>query len=795
MFQEDLSTKVLEDDGPLVLALLVYLQKLYFIYRVPPPGFIKFNELEKSLGREKWIKDNFPEENHIGVFIKAFEEAFATLNPVLLRFEPGHFQEFSTNSRFPFYNEEIIRPAKKGFGSLTKFEIVAEYQDSISRQFHSGEDLDSDKKLVFARKSIPSEDSALANEIEILYRAAKLKSDNLITLLACYKWNKEIHLVFHYIERTLQHILHGERPALSLQVSDMNPLPDNWLWKEMFGVSKALASLHDGIDITIDRKRKKARIAHCDLKPDNILVDKTKLKIIDFGHCFISFARDGGDRIPRITQGHPVYAPPETHPDWNEQEGRHDHIIGVLNYDVWSLACIMVEVLIYVCDIQYSMTEFEEAIRKSHFTKRFFNDSWSIKDCVKETLDKIQDRFTGNDAHRTYITNVGILLNQMFNGNPRERLSSSEVVKSLERIDSEFLKTHDIDEVGRRINKFEPKPEGDFIELAWKVDRRSAIGFTTMDKVKVRAFYLSTPPDESKPCRIRVFRKNDEKRPLLIAYAQSHNSKVKLIDFRPPDWCFQPTYLSQNDTIDCLIFKAPSSENSHNSMPIAYEFTFGSLADVCSFQGVLINKKIMHMDKFSQRMEASFVFARRHGEDLNVQNSIVQFWAEGYDVVVQSAVASNFEKAQKLQKPWLTIDTMAIFTKEQLIEVPMYDGRKRFRTIGLNQIEAKVNKGHKHFFSYWYRVISPFDPDGEKYKISSIQPGQSQILFDRRETGRNKSNENRGCLKMTSMEITTREEYEEQLMLAVAKEWETGSGGYYFNEKTGKVVPMRSSTV
>jgi hypothetical protein len=74
--------------------------------------------------------------------------------------------------------------------------------------------------------------------------------------------------------------------------------------------------------------------------------------------------------------------------------------------------------------------------------------------------------------------------------------------------------------------------------------------------------------------------------------------------------------------------------------------------------------------RFSQRMEASFVFARRHGEDLNVQNSIVQFWAEGYDVVVQSAVASNFEKAQKLQKPWLTIDTMAIFTKEQLIEVP-----------------------------------------------------------------------------------------------------------------------------
>ncbi|KAM0227714.1 hypothetical protein ACHAPO_011282 [Fusarium lateritium] len=154
-------------------------------------------------------------------------------------------------------------------------------------------------------------------------------------------------------------------------------------------------------------------------------------------------------------------------------------------------------------------------------------------------------------------------------------------------------------------------------------------------------------------------------------------------------------------------------------------------------------------------MEASIYFTRRHGKDIDVDNAIVQFWAEGHTRDVQSASASDFEKPEK---HWLTIDMMAIFTHEELIEVTLGDELKKFHASTVdNQIEAKVNKesDQNYFLSYWYPLSTPLDSADNLSNIPSIRPGQSDIYLRDREKRFKKNKDKCGCLKMISMKITT----------------------------------------
>uniref|UniRef100_A0A4E9ECU0 non-specific serine/threonine protein kinase n=1 Tax=Gibberella zeae TaxID=5518 RepID=A0A4E9ECU0_GIBZA len=491
--QKHLQGKSLTFDGPLVLALLVILRRIHFIYKLPLSAFQRLDELYKSLGKVEWVEEYFPDEQHRKPFVDAFEEVIGMLQPARFIFDSGRFENFPKNTRFPFQNVSTIREAREGVGSIERFEILDEYQDgSIEKviEKHPGS-----VDFFFAKKSIPlsSKIDALANEIEILQNVAKFKNDNLIDLLACYEWQKEIHLVFPYIEGTLHDILHGQRPSTPLKVSDRNPLPNNWLWEGMVGMSQALESIHTQIWIPMAEKATRANVAHCDLKPNNILVDnvlvgKEKLKITDFGHCFISFASDDGNSGPMTTHGHPRYAPPETSASTDEWEGDHSHDIGVLNYDVWSLACIMVEVLVYVFDIKElqqkktPIAQFHEAIRSSPLNECFYDDARSVKRCVNETLTKIENFVLFDKAHQNYKASVITLLRDMFNRNPRRRLSSSQVAERLQSIRADFDKNYNCDERAVLVNSYNPKEDsfdkGD--EIAWKFEIDSAIGFVAM---------------------------------------------------------------------------------------------------------------------------------------------------------------------------------------------------------------------------------------------------------------------------------------------------------------------------
>ncbi|KAM0227713.1 hypothetical protein ACHAPO_011281 [Fusarium lateritium] len=437
------------------------------------------------------MKPYFPDEQKVGVYIKAFNEAFGMFKPAWLTFKPESLYECETvhdETRLPFSNVSTIRTANDGFATIQKVGIYEEYQDGsikdlINKYPYSTEGIGKQKRFIFAIKSIMLKGAPYANEVEILSRFTESKNDNVIPLLTCYVWRDHVYLVFPYIETTLHDILHGARPDASLKVSETNPLPKNWLWQEMIRISNTLAFMHTGISIPVAGQVTNVKVAHYDLKPDNVLVAGKNLKLIDFGHCLLRLDNENGIERPQTTQGHPVYAPPETVGIMTEWVGQHSQDVGDLNYDVWSLACVMVEVLIHICDIKgpqedkTPIAQFEGAIKSNPMNQRFYNENLTVKDCVKDILADIKRHFSNNEAHLSYVASVITLLHEMFDGNPCDRLSSPQVTKRLKAIGSEFKKTYKYDALATRVSKYQP--EG-YVEVAWKFESESAIGFTTM---------------------------------------------------------------------------------------------------------------------------------------------------------------------------------------------------------------------------------------------------------------------------------------------------------------------------
>lgn len=287
-------------------------------------------------------------------------------------------------------------------------------------------------------------------EREILRRLGdiqKLSGENIITLLTCYSWQDHIYLIFPDVQSDLYRQLNGEGAIHDLpKVCSDEPLPENWLWEQMVGVSEGLSTIHTGIQYT-ESGSGQVIVSHFDLKPANILLTADrKLKITDFGRSFIEIVADKSEAY--CNSGDPVYQPPESKPMTHEmieklraeemEAGRDGLATSQQNYDVWSLACIMVEVLVYIFDRSDPIQEepplelFKMNLKTENVPNCFVNDRLYLKSCVNDMLKEFRGHFEHEAAHHQYITEVTHLLTKMFHRSPYHRLPSSEVHKSLQ---------------------------------------------------------------------------------------------------------------------------------------------------------------------------------------------------------------------------------------------------------------------------------------------------------------------------------------------------------------------------
>ena len=215
----------------------------------------------------------------------------------------------------------------------------------------------------------------------------------------------------------LRHVLEGLNPKNPVKAQITPKLEgsilDHWLWVNLKGVVEALPLIHDPDPSIIG--------AHFDLKPANILVDDLgSLVVTDFGltrikeislNSYTSLTNPGGDFN---------YRPPPSPARWNRK------------YDIWSLACIMVEIIVFVKHGSNAVGRFLKDLEAEDSVETRSQTFWkqdqgrcTLKERVNDLLKEVKN------PRDQYLKEVGRLLNQMLSIESDERPTMDEVHNAL----------------------------------------------------------------------------------------------------------------------------------------------------------------------------------------------------------------------------------------------------------------------------------------------------------------------------------------------------------------------------
>ncbi|KAF3935335.1 hypothetical protein ABW19_dt0208336 [Dactylella cylindrospora] len=373
----------------IVLAILLCMGQSYLI---------------RHLGGEYWdAKLPDPPEQLQGLLPHNItKEAFSQRFKELARRFPRRIFEPWTDSLQPEFSEDDILPFvsdrvcsdTSGYGTVYRFKIYDCYNKLL------GED---GKPIPeFARKVLRTkkEENFLAERDSLAF-VSRLKNPNIIKMFAWYTirkadGNNEYTYVFPFMETNLESIIWEEASVpRHLRYQTCTTLLDSPIWKQMVDITAALVDIHNP-DLAGEKALAQSQWIgyHFDLKPSNILVSGTgKFLISDFGHSLfrkregngtdygLEIGSNGTDWTGfsldyELRLGTEAYQPPELRRKRNEGLG------GALEsynpefrrrYDVWSLACVMTEVITFI--IGYDKYTKSAAVksftmcRKSHSTE------------------------------------------------------------------------------------------------------------------------------------------------------------------------------------------------------------------------------------------------------------------------------------------------------------------------------------------------------------------------------------------------------------------------------------------
>ena len=178
----------------------------------------------------------------------------------------------------------------------------------------------------------------------------------LLTFTTFVDTQQHVHLIFNLYESDLETVLQCQipesLPAAYRTVRSTNsgdpPLSRHPLWEAALGLLRTVASIHDpDHKLTGLPDGRTLQAAHLDLKPANAVVDSQgKLLLIDWEHAVLNV--HGAEETSRFhaRAGTPSYRPPEAEQPGETQLRR--------TYDVWSLGCILLEVMVCLVSLTAS---------------------------------------------------------------------------------------------------------------------------------------------------------------------------------------------------------------------------------------------------------------------------------------------------------------------------------------------------------------------------------------------------------------------------------------------------------
>ena len=190
-------------------------------------------------------------------------------------------------------------------------------------------------KVTIVRKQIKRRSNAQSDfrrEEHILSFLRCLEHPNIIKLLAAYTIHQTHFFLFPQADGDLKHFLRQDNRLPGFQT-------DNEVIQAFYELASAVEAVHNYFSNAFNVRKIGC---HYDLKPDNILYRSGKLILSDFGLSRLSEEDEGSKSLYR--NGGAEYWAPECH---SVEEDFKKLQVG-RSSDMWSLGCILSEVLTYL---------------------------------------------------------------------------------------------------------------------------------------------------------------------------------------------------------------------------------------------------------------------------------------------------------------------------------------------------------------------------------------------------------------------------------------------------------------
>ncbi|KAI1089438.1 kinase-like domain-containing protein [Rostrohypoxylon terebratum] len=243
---------------------------------------------------------------------------------------------------------EVINIAEGGFGYITKATLPDSHHDFAQED---------GQNVTLIRKTLSDYEQkglAFRHELDILGLLRCLRHPNIIKLYTAYT----IPLVTEDCDRGLERTLlfepaDGDLDQL-LSGSMQSVFDRKSIFRALYDLSLAIVQFHN---FSLEGEDLELIGCHYDLKPKNILVKGRRFLLSDFGLSRMKTIEKGSDSIHKL--GPTRYSAPESMV-W---EGEHGSLRTRRPSDIWSLGCVLAEIVTYMEKGANGIREFFESRR------------------------------------------------------------------------------------------------------------------------------------------------------------------------------------------------------------------------------------------------------------------------------------------------------------------------------------------------------------------------------------------------------------------------------------------------
>ncbi|KAM0431504.1 hypothetical protein ACHAPT_005482 [Fusarium lateritium] len=349
---------------------------------------------------------------------------------------PPHWS-LATRTVLPYLHSTPV--GRGGFSAVSRVELHPAHYDGAEGM----------PKYYAVKKLMDSSEDAFQEEVSNLRRFSHKDHPHLIRLLWTFSRGSDYHLVFPCAKGNLMGLWEAHPQPLA---REGDPSAARWVATQCLGIAQALCMIHQDTDhASSSGGTNKRHGRHGDLKPENILwfdsaeAEKSGdrrgvLTISDFGladfHDTHSKSRINL-RLRKVGMSRTYRAP---------EYDIHEEIAQ--NYDIWSLACVLLEFLMWYLKGWEEVQKFSKARQEEHSKSDFQEDTFfnyvfigggdgqrqtaaQAKQSVYKAFQELYDDRKASDFSNDLLD---FIVNRLLRMNPKQRASCTEVEAAFQKI-------------------------------------------------------------------------------------------------------------------------------------------------------------------------------------------------------------------------------------------------------------------------------------------------------------------------------------------------------------------------